>query len=218
MSQAYHDGQRALQDQFDTRRLADRLAESTKDFLTPDYQAFIERRDMFFLATAGADGWPECSYKGGAPGFVRVVDERTIAFPLYEGNGMYLSSGNVAANPKVGLLFVDFEGGTRLRLSGEASIAAADPLTAAYPGAQLIVRVRIREVFPNCRRYVHHYRLVQRSPFVPDAKGDAPVPDWKRDEWFAGTLPTSDRAHDPSRPSAPSMPDFSAPHPDAARE
>ena len=208
MSQAYHEGQRALQDRFDTRRLADRLAESTGDELIPRYQPFIERRDMFFLATANADGWPECSYKGGEPGFVRVLDTHTLAFPLYEGNGMYLSSGNIAVRPEVGMLFVDFEVGTRLRLNGEATIDPADQLIATYPGAQLVVRVRVREVFANCRRYVHRYHLVARSPFVPDARGEAPVPDWKRDPWFAGTLPANDRAHDPGCPSAPSQPEF----------
>jgi predicted pyridoxine 5'-phosphate oxidase superfamily flavin-nucleotide-binding protein len=207
MSQAYHAGQRALQDQFDTRRLADRLAESTVDTIGR-YKAFIERRDMFFLATATADGWPECSYKGGEPGFVRVLDEHTLAFPLYEGNGMYLSSGNITLQPKVGMLFVDLEGGTRLRLNGAATIDPHDPLIATYPGAQMVVRVRVREVFPNCRRYVHRYQLVRRSPFVPDAEGAAPVPDWKRDPWFKGTLPAGDRALDPGCPSAPSQPEF----------
>jgi hypothetical protein len=206
--QAYHDEQRALQDRFDTRRLADRLAESTRDVISPEHKAFIERRDMFFLATASRDGWPECSYKGGQPGFVRVLDERTLAFPIYEGNGMYLSGGNVAANPLVGLLFVDFERGTRLRLSGQAILDASDPLLVSYPGAQMVMRVQVREVFANCRRYVHQYRLVERSPFVPDARGQAPVPDWKRDPWFDGTLPADDRALDPERPSAPSIPEF----------
>ena len=208
MSQEYHDGQRAWQNRFDTRRLADRLAESTRDFINPQHKAFIERRDMFFLATANEHGWPECSYKGGEPGFVRVLDEHTLAFPLYEGNGMYLSSGNLSVNPKVALLFVDFEGGTRLRLSGTAQIDAGDPLIASYPGAQLVVRVRVREIFSNCRRYVHRYRLVERSRFVPNAKGEAPVPDWKRDPWFEGTLPANDRALDPDNPSAPSLPQF----------
>lgn len=208
MSQAYHEGQRSLQDRFDTRRLADRLAESTRDVIVPEHKAFIERRDMFFIATANEEGWPECSYKGGEPGFVRVLDERTLAFPLYEGNGMYLSSGNVAVNPKVGLLFVDFEVGTRLRLSGEATADEDDPLIETFPGAQLVVRVRVREVFPNCRRYVHRYQLVERSGFVPDSRGEAPVPDWKRQEWFEGTLPADDPALDPNRPSAPSRPQF----------
>jgi len=204
----YHDAQRALQDRFDTRRLADRLAEATTDVVGEPFKRFIEARDMFFIASADEDGWPEASYKGGAPGFVRVLDEHTIAFPVYNGNGMYLTAGNLEVNPRVGLLFIDFETGTRLRLSGEASIDPDDPLVPTYPGAQLVVRVRARAVFANCRRYVHHYRLVERSPFVPTADAEPPVPDWKRDAWFDGTLPAGDPALDPERPDAPSIPQF----------
>ena len=124
---------------------------------------------MFFLATADADGAPQCSYKGGEPGFVRVVDARTIAFPVYDGNGMFLSIGNMGVNPHVGILFIDFETGTRLRFNGVAGIDQADPLVESYPGAQFVVRVLGDAVFANCRRYVHHYELVERSPFVPSA-------------------------------------------------
>lgn len=208
MGQSYHDAQRELQDRFDTRRLADRLAEATSAEIGDALKAFIEARDMFFLATADEDGWPQCSYKGGEPGFVRVLDPRTLAFPLYDGNGMFLSSGNVAVNPKVGMLFVDFEGGSRLRVTGEASIDPDDPLIETYPGARLVTRVRTRDVFANCRRYVHRYRLEERSPFVPSAGGQAPVPDWKLDPWFDGTLPADDPARDPESPSAPSIPQF----------
>jgi predicted pyridoxine 5'-phosphate oxidase superfamily flavin-nucleotide-binding protein len=204
----YHAAQRSFQDRFDTRRLADRLAETTKPVIEPRHKAFIERRDTFFLATADAEGWPQCSYKGGEPGFVRVLDETTLAFPSYDGNGMFLSAGNVLVNPRVGLLFVDFEVGSRLRLNGVASIDDDDPLVATYPGARLVVRVTAREVFANCRRYVHRYRLVQRSPFVPSRAQEPPVPDWKLDEWFAGTLPEDDPALDDGRPSAPSIPQF----------
>jgi predicted pyridoxine 5'-phosphate oxidase superfamily flavin-nucleotide-binding protein len=208
MPQEYHEHQRALQDRFDTRRLADRLSEGTSDDISDAHRAFIEARDMFFLATADEHGAPQCSYKGGEPGFVRVVDERTIAFPIYDGNGMFLSTGNIGANPKVGILFVDFERGTRLRFNGVASIDDDDPLTGSYPGAKLVVRVRGEAVFANCRRYVHHYELVERSPFVPTPAGDAPVPDWKLDPWFDGTLPAHDPARDPGRPTAPSVPRF----------
>ena len=208
MSQQYHESQRAFQDRFDTRRLADRLAESTSDVIGAPFKAFIEERDMFFIATADEHGWPESSYKGGEPGFVRVVDEHTLVFPVYNGNGMFLTAGNLTVNPRVGLLFVDFETGTRLRMSGHASVDPDDPLTESYPGAQFVVRVRAREVFANCRRYVHHYSLVERSPFVPSADADPPVPDWKLEEWFAGTLPADDPALDPKRPSAPSIPQF----------
>jgi predicted pyridoxine 5'-phosphate oxidase superfamily flavin-nucleotide-binding protein len=208
MTQEYHSAQRAFQDRFDTRRLADRLAEATSDVISEKHRKFIERRDMFFIATASAEGWPEVSYKGGDPGFVRILDDHTLAFPLYNGNGMYLTAGNIAANPRVGLLFIDWETGTRLRMNGHASIDPGDPLIASYPGAQLVVRVRAREVFPNCRRYVHQGKLERRSPFVPTGKGEPPVPDWKRDERFAGTLPADDPALDPERPSAPSIPQY----------
>jgi predicted pyridoxine 5'-phosphate oxidase superfamily flavin-nucleotide-binding protein len=204
----YHDAQRALQDRFDTRRLADRLAEATTDVVGEPFKRFIEARDMFFIATADEDGWPEASYKGGAPGFVRVLDEHTIVFPVYNGNGMYLTVGNLDVNPRVGLIFIDFETGTRLRLSGEASVDPDDSLVPTYPGAQLVVRVSVRAVFANCRRYVHHYRLVERSPFVPTADAEPPVPDWKRDAWFDETLPAGDPALDPERPDAPSIPQF----------
>jgi predicted pyridoxine 5'-phosphate oxidase superfamily flavin-nucleotide-binding protein len=208
MSQQYHEGQRALQDRFDTRRLADRLDEATTDEISDAHRRFIESRDMFFLATADPDGLPQCSYKGGDPGFVRVVDAQTVAFPVYDGNGMFLSMGNVGVNPNVGMLFMDFALGTRLRFNGVARIEDDDPLLASYPGAQLVVRVRGQAVFANCRRYVHHYELVERSPFVPSVSGDAPVPDWKLDPWFEGTLPEHDPARDPDHPTAPAIPQF----------
>jgi hypothetical protein len=208
MAQQYHQGQRAYQDRFDTRRLADRLAESTTDVISPRHKAFIERRDMFFIATSDEEGWPEASYKGGAPGFVRVLDAHTLAFPAYNGNGMFLSAGNLSVNPRVGMLFIDWATGTRLRLSGEATVDLDDPLTASYPGAQFVVRVRPREVFANCRRYVHRMQQVEPSPFVPSSGEDPPVPDWKLDPWFEGTLPAGDPALDPDHPSAESIPQF----------
>jgi predicted pyridoxine 5'-phosphate oxidase superfamily flavin-nucleotide-binding protein len=208
MGQEYHWGHRELQDRFDTRRLADRLDEATTDRIGDAHRAFIESRDMFFIATTDEDGSPQCSYKGGEPGFVRVLDESHLAFPVYDGNGMFLTIGNLGVNPRVGMLFIDFEGGTRLRLNGLASASDADPLVTTYPGALLVVRVRAEAVFANCRRYVHRYRLVERSPFVPSASHVPPVPDWKLDPWFEGTLPAADPARDPDRPSAPATPEF----------
>src|SRR5881227_1748917 len=198
---AYHEGSRRLQERFDTRRLADRLEERflAHPVLGASEREFIERQDMFFLATADEEGRPQCSYKGGAPGFVRVLDERTIAFPIYDGNGMYLSVGNTLVNPHVGLLFVDFEGRKRMRLNGIATIDDADPLLAEYPEAQLVVRVRATEVFPNCPRYIHEYRLVKRSRFVPDEQCETPVPRWKQEEWSRDALPANDPALEPSR-------------------
>jgi len=203
----YRDSHRDLQDRFDTRRLADRLASVAGDDLT-SFRDFIEARDMFFLATADASGQPQCSYKGGDPGFVRVVDASTLAFPLYDGNGMFLSAGNVVENPQVGMLFIDFSHGSRLRLSGEASIDPDDPLVAEFPGAKLVVRVRARAVFPNCRRYAHTHGPTTRSVFVPVPGEQPPVPDWKLDEWFDGTLSADDPARDAANPSAPATPRF----------
>jgi hypothetical protein len=194
----YHEASRAFQDRFDTRRLADRIDERiVRTTIDDDDRAFIEGADMFFIATADEQGRPQCSYKGGDPGFVQVLDERTIAFPLYDGNGMYLTAGNALANPHVGLLFIDFEQRRRLRLNGVASVSGDDPLLAEFPEAQLLVRIEASEVFPNCPRYIHEYRLVRRSRFVPREDCRTPVPAWKTRGWSHDVLPASDPANDP---------------------
>jgi len=192
MSSSYHNESRTLQDRFDTRRLADRISERlSRSVITPQDREFIERLDMFFLATAPAHGQPQCSYKGGDPGFVRVLDERTVAFPNYDGNGMYLSMGNVLQNPQVGMLFIDFVSArtSRLRLNGIASVDEHDELTEQYPGAQFIVRVAATQVFPNCPRYIHRMALIERSRFVPRQGQEPPTPDWKRSDWARDVLP-----------------------------
>ena len=199
MSASYHEGSRWFQDRFDTRRLADRIDERlVDDVIDADDRAFIERMDMFFLATVDAEGRPQCSYKGGDPGFVRVLETNTLAFPNYDGNGMYLSMGNLLVNPHVGMLFVDFtsERPSRLRVNGTASVDPSDPLTPAWPGAQFVVRVEATEVFPNCPRYIHRMALVERSRFVPREEQPVPVPDWKRTDWACDVLPAADPARD----------------------
>jgi predicted pyridoxine 5'-phosphate oxidase superfamily flavin-nucleotide-binding protein len=200
----YNEASRKLQDRFDTRRLADRIEERiVHDRIDEGDRAFIEARDMFFIATTDEQGQPQCSYKGGAPGFVRVLDETTIAFPIYDGNGMYLTAGNLMVTKNVGLLFIDFEGRKRMRLNGVATVADDDPLLAEYPEAQLVVRVNATEVFPNCPRYIHEYRLVKRSRFVPKAECETPVPQWKQSDWAHDVLPENDPANDPSREVIP---------------
>jgi uncharacterized protein len=189
----YHGGSRRLQDQFDTRRVADRLHEvQVHTTFTSEDRALVERARMFFLATANAQGEPECSHKGGLPGFVRVVDDRTLAFPDYNGNGMYRSLGNVLVNPKVGMLFIDFEHPHRLRINGEATLCDTDPLLAEFEGAQLIVRVRATRIFPNCPRYIHKMRLIEHSVYVPRANYTPPVPAGKQWEEFREVLPRSE--------------------------
>jgi uncharacterized protein len=190
---SYSEGSRRLQDEYDTRRLADRLDERfiQRGYIDDADKDFIERLDMFFLATADADGRPQCSYKGGDPGIVRVVDEHTLAFPNYDGNGMYLSMGNVLENAHVGLLFIDFLGNPprRLRANGVATISDDDPLIGEWERAQFVVRVRVTEVFPNCPRYIHRMQLVERSEYVPRDGCEPPVPGWKRKEWARDVLP-----------------------------
>ena len=191
----YSAAARALQDQYDTRRLADRLAEvKVHHTFTPDDRQFIERMDMFFMASVDAAGQPTCSYKGGDPGFVRVVDERTLAFPNYDGNGMFLSMGNVLEGRSVGLLFIDFEQQRRMRVDGSARIEFDDPMRAQYPEAQFMVRVEALRIYPNCPRYIHKYRLEERSSFVPHAQVRTPVPAWKNAEWARDVLPADDPA------------------------
>lgn len=193
MSALYSPQARALQDQYDTRRLADRLADvKVHDRFTDDDRAFLERLDMFFLASVDASGQPTCSYKGGDPGFVTVIGDTTLAFPNCDGNGMYLSMGNVDATHAVGLLFIDFERQRRMRVDGTAERYADDALLARYPGAQFMVRVHAERIFPNCPRYIHKYALVERSAFVPRVGVETPIPAWKQTEWARDVLPAGD--------------------------
>jgi uncharacterized protein len=190
MSELYEDTHRRLQRQFDTERLADRIEQRLfRKALTDDDKAFIERLDMFFLATTNSKGEPSCSYKGGDPGFVRVLDPTTLVFPCYDGNGMYLSMGNVAATQNVGLLFIDLTSPKRLRVSGIARIEPAEFATPAYPEAEFVVVVNVRQAFPNCPRYIHKYALVERSQFVPHADRSTPAPGWKQSDWARDVLP-----------------------------
>lgn len=177
----YDEHHTALQEQFESRTLAEALEFAiVKPELEPDAVAFIESREFFFLSTVRADGHPTVSHKGGPPGFVKVLDTQTLAFPSYDGNGMFLSMGNIAATAKIGMLFIDFETPNRVRVQAEASVAADDPLIDEFPGAQLVVRATITETFINCPRYIVRHERVEPSPYVPDADGEAPLPAWKK--------------------------------------
>jgi predicted pyridoxine 5'-phosphate oxidase superfamily flavin-nucleotide-binding protein len=190
----YHDGMRRLQDVRETRPLADRLEQVTvRPAFSADDRAFIQRCPMFFIATADAHGQPDCSYKGGLPGFVHVLDDRTLVIPDYDGNGMYRTWGNVLLNPSVGLLFVDFEHPKRLRVNGTAQVSADDPLRTGFPGAVFMVRVTATKIFPNCPRYVHTMQLVEHSAHTPRADYAPPVPAWKTQNEFRDALPARDR-------------------------
>lgn len=181
MSRLYGERHRALQDAFDTRRMADRIeAIAMKTEITEQERPFIETRDFFFLTSIDDRGRPTVSYKGGAPGFLKVLDPKTIAFPSYDGNGMHLSMGNIAGNPEVGLLLIDFERPFRIRIQGRATISADDPLKSVFKEAEFVVRVAVSELWMNCPRYIHRHTRVAPSRYVPAEGKDTPLCEWKR--------------------------------------
>lgn len=194
IAELYGESHRSLQDAFDSRPLANSLRKMmVTSTLTAEHRDFIAGRDMVFLTTVDHRGFPTCSYKGGAPGFVRVLDDQTLALPSYDGNGMYLSAGNVAANAKVGLLFIDFEQPHRLRIHGAARLVRDEAELAAFPGAELLLVVKVYEAFVNCPRYVHRYQRAETSPFVPgEPRGDEMAP-WKNLDVLRDALPGRDR-------------------------
>jgi len=187
----YHEGNRTLQDAFGSRALADRLDEKLRrERFNDDDKAFIESLGFFFLATADAQGRPDCSFKGGPPGFARIVAPDLLVFPDYDGNGMFKSLGNLGANPNVGLLFIAMgEAPRRLRVNGTAQVVGDDPLMAEVPGAQLLVKVTPVDIFPNCPRYVPNMALVEPSAYLPRADAAPLEPKWKSFEIFAGVVP-----------------------------
>ena len=194
MSEMYSEKHRDLQQRFDTSRLADRLEALARPTISDDTKAFIESRDMFFLTSVDHRGYPTCSYKGGAPGFVRVLDPQTIVFPIYNGNGMFLSTGNIMTSHKVGMLFIDFETPNRVRLHGLASIEHNDPKLAEFVGAELLVRVKVTETFVNCPRYIHKYQRLDTSKYAPQAGHAAPpAPQWKRIDAIQDALPAREK-------------------------
>ena len=189
----FAESHRELQDRYGQRALADRTVEAIvhSEFTEQDI-AFIRERDFFFLSSVGPGGHPTVSYKGGAPGFVHV-ENNELVFPCYDGNGMFLSMGNIAAEPKVGLLFIDFERPRRLRVQG---LARLDECSAreAYPGAMFLVRVAPLQIFVNCPRYVHKYARIETSRYVPKDDGTAPLAEWKRLPVVHDTLSPEDQA------------------------
>lgn len=194
MTTFYTDSQKALQQLFESSSLAARM-ETTIALaeFSNEHRAFIESRDMFFLATVDELGFPSCSYKGGEPGFVRVLNSTTLTFPLYDGNGMFMSAGNLESSGKTGLLFIDFETPQRLRVRGDATVHKSGPLLASYPGAQLAIELTLDHVWQNCPRYVHKMTPSQASPYVPDHNGESELALWKRIDGIQDVLSESDQ-------------------------
>lgn len=194
MSTFYGPAARGFQERFETTALADRLESGiVVDALGEDDQRFVGSRDFFFLSTLSNDGFPTVSYKGGGPGLVSVLDPTTLAFPSYDGNGMYLSMGNIADTARIGMLFIDFERPARLRVQATATVSDRADLLERYPGAQLVVVADITQAWVNCPRYIHRHSRVADSRYVPDGEGRAPLAPWKRIEVIEDSLPEADR-------------------------
>jgi len=194
VSKLYTEAHRALQDKFDSIRMADLMENGlVHSEFAPEETAFLESRDMFFLSTVDPHGHPTVSYKGGPVGFVKVKGPSTFVFPSYDGNGMYYSMGNIMAAPHVGLLFIDFETPHRLRVHGEAEILFDHPLLGAYPDAQFLVSVTAGQIWVNCPRYIHPHQKVGTSKYTPQADCEAPVPAWKRIDFVQEALPKKDQ-------------------------
>lgn len=194
MSKFYSEQHRALQERFDSRRLADLMENGiTHGEFAPEEKDFIESRDMFFLSTVDPAGRPTVSYKGGAPGFAKVQDASTLLFPSYDGNGMYYSMGNIMGAPQVGLLFIDFETPNRLRVQGSATIDFNHALLRDYPEAQFMVSVAVESIWVNCPRYIHKYERAATSKYVPVKDCETPDPQWKRIDIVQDALPAKDQ-------------------------
>jgi predicted pyridoxine 5'-phosphate oxidase superfamily flavin-nucleotide-binding protein len=195
MSRLYGAQHRALQEAFGTRNMADRIEQLVcKTEFDEQAKGFIETRDMFFLATVDHQGQPTVSYKGGDPGFVKVVDRTTLVFPSYDGNGMFLSMGNVTQHAQVGMLFISFERPHRLRVQGTASISRDDPMRSHYKEADFLVSVQLSALWQNCPRYIHRYQKVQPSRYVPREASETPLAEWKRIDLLQDVLPAHDAA------------------------
>lgn len=156
MENSFHWGERKAQQQWATESIWD---EARKERLLWDHiplalHARLENIPFFFLATSNSDGHCDCSFKGGGPGLIKVIDEYHFAFPDFDGNGAFMSLGNILTNPQVGCLFIDFEDGARLRVNGRASIHEDDELMVLFPTANRVVRVAVEQVVPNCAQHI----------------------------------------------------------------
>lgn len=195
MSKLYGKQHRKLQEQFGTTKLADRIEEiASHTEFNDDAKGFIEHCEMFFLTTIDHLGRPTVSYKGGDAGFAKVIDAHTLIFPSYDGNGMFLSMGNITLNPQIGMLFISFQTPHRIRAQGTASISQDPALLAHYKEAEFVVTVTLSQLWQNCPRYIPKMEKVRNSRYVPRAACETPLAEWKRTDVVQDVLLPSDSA------------------------
>jgi predicted pyridoxine 5'-phosphate oxidase superfamily flavin-nucleotide-binding protein len=188
----YHGGSRRLQRAMGTERLADHIARKyVQDHLSEEHVAWIREADVAYVATIDPEGRPDCSYKGGLPGFIQVPDFGTLEIPSYDGNGMYRTLGNAATTHRIGLLFLFPEQPAKLRVNGDCEIGTDPSLLLRHHGAEAVMCVHIREVFENCPRYLHDPATGTHSPYCPRPGHAPPVPGWKQKPEYNGILPGS---------------------------
>jgi len=211
-SDFYTPSQQAMQERFDSVPLAESVAAAIMaDQIDMDMHApFITSRDFFFLSSVNERGEPTVSYKGGPVGLVSVLDPSTLIFPNYDGNGMFLSMGNIDATAKIGMLFIDFETPNRIRVQATATVSDNDPELDRYPGATLIVRAHVDKVYLNCARLIHKHERVETSPYVPDDDGNTPYPDWKRIDFVQESLRPADQGRADDEGGVITMQDYGA--------
>ena len=194
MSRLYGKGQRTFQDRFGTQKLADRIENiAVRDKFDDESSAFIESRDFFFLSTIDENNRPTVSYKGGDIGLVKILNEKTAIFPSYNGNGMFLSMGNILNNAEIGLLFMCFEKPHRIRVQCKAELLDDEKFKNFFPGSELVVKCTLHELWQNCPRYIHRYKRITQSRYTPDADGKSPLAEWKRVDLLEDVLPQNDK-------------------------
>jgi uncharacterized protein len=168
-------GEHLLQAAYGTVDRAQRFyGDQVLDHLNPRMIEFVGRMDMAFVATSDADGECDCSLRTGPPGFIQILDERTIAYPEYRGNGVLASLGNISENARIGVLLVDFVTDLiGLHVNGTASIVEDTVLRGEYPDlpvdadpgrtAQRWVLVHVVEAYVHCRKHIPRLMPVDRT-------------------------------------------------------
>jgi hypothetical protein len=152
----FHDGELKAQEKWDTSRIWDKERRERLLWNQIPESLFerLEGAPFFFLATSNSKGECDCSFKGGGPGLIRIIDSRHFAFPDFKGNGAFMSIGNFMQNPHVGCLFIDFSSGERLRINGKASIHDAGEIKDLFPNHPRVILVEIDQVVPNCAAHI----------------------------------------------------------------
>lgn len=159
----FHEGERSAQRRYNSEEIwtRERRRQLLWDEIPAPFHERFSSAPWFFLATSDAEGRCDCSFKGGGEGLIHLIDAKTFAFPDFDGNGGFMSIGNILVNPHVGCLFIDFEDGARLRVNGKASVHSCDDrpdLVPDPPGpfasASRLVLVNIEQVIPNCNRFI----------------------------------------------------------------